>query len=1389
MAGSSDLRTPQFNGSNYDFWSVKMETILIAFDLWDVIEIAHKNPEADSKSAGETSEDSKASEEKLSASKEIRIKNAKALSIIQGALSDELFPRIRNEKTARGAWEILKREFRGDNKVRAVKLQAERAEFEYMRMTEGESLDHYLAKFFEVINNLKSLGEDVPETRVVQKLLMSLSRKYKSIVSIIEETKDLDTLRCEEVIASVKVYDKRENMHDERERVMNPERAFSTLRIRGNSHSQNNKSTQMRSWPKWQNQHRKSANWNQGGHLSNVQNSNWNQKAGMNYNSYNKSEGSSQSSIKPQCSTCQKFHFGICRFKGKQRCGKCSRFGHNQKDCDLNRQLANCAKEEEVTTGTLFYACHAASIQEEDVWFVDSACSNHMTSNESKLINIDRTATCKVKMGSGDLVQATGKGTLVVDTRQGIRHINEVLLVPGLDENLLSVGQMVEHGYYILFGGNKALIFDDETLSNIIAKVIMKGNRCFPLSLESLAPAARKASVIEDSWLWHRRFGHLNAESLKKMQQKEIVAGLPNLTEVNAVCESCVFGKHKRQQFDKEGSWRASQPLELIHTDLCGPMQRESNGGNRYFITFIDDFSRMCWTYFVRNKSNALNVFRKFKVFVELQSGCKIKKLRSDRGGEYTSLEFQNFCAENGIERQLTIAYSPQQNGVAERRNRTICDMARSMMKEKQIPVEFWAEAVNTAVYLQNRSWTKSVSMKTPFEAFTGRKPGVRHLKVFGCVCYIHIPDQLRQKLDDKAEIGVFMGYGSCEKGYRIYVPKSKKIVLSRSVVFDETRMHAWKEENEGCENFIPQYLMLQIDAEETHDEGEKSHNVEGPLELAENREENETSSSSEESNATTPVKIRTLEDIYARCNLSMVEPENYTEAAGDRAWQDAMKAELDMIEKNNTWELVDRPTSKPVIGVKWVYKIKQNLDGTISKYKARLVAKGYAQKPGIDYNETFAPVARLDTIRTIIALASKKNWKLFQLDVKSAFLNGMLDEEVFVEQPEGFIVQGAGHKVYKLIKALYGLKQAPRAWYSEIDTYLKMSRFKRSASEPTLYTRIDTDGNQLIVSIYVDDIVYTGSSESMMNEFKREMMQRYEMSDLGLLHHFLGMGVLQSDKSIFIQQSKYAKSLLEKFGLADCKPVSIPLVTGEKLRREDGSELADENLYRKIVGSLLYLTATRPDVMYAASLLSRFMNQPTRKHMGVARRVLRYIQGTLEYGIEYAKHKSETLVGFCDADWGGSEDDSRSTSGYAFSFGSGVCSWISVKQGSVALSTAEAEYVSASEATAQVMWLRSILDDLGEKQGEATLLYCDNMSAIAMAKNPVFHQKTRHINRRIHFIREAVQGGMIDIKFCSSEEQLADIFTKGLPKDRFVKLRSKLGVKPVSSLGGDVDV
>ncbi|CAL2254987.1 unnamed protein product [Prunus armeniaca] len=489
------------------------------------------------------------------------------------------------------------------------------------------------------------------------------------------------------------------------------------------------------------------------------------------------------------------------------------------------------------------------------------------------------------------------------------------------------------------------------------------------------------------------------------------------------------------------------------------------------------------------------------------------------------------------------------------------------------------------------------------------------------------------------------------------------------------------------------------------------------------------------------------------------------------------MEEEIKTIEKNKTWKLVDRPKDKEIIGVKWVYKTKFNPDGSIQKHKARLVAKGYSQQPGIDFNETFAPVARLDTIRALVALAVQKKWKIYQLDVKSAFLNGELEEEIYVEQPQGFIEQGGENKALKLKKALHGLKQAPRAWNSRIDKYFINAGFRRSKSEPTLYSKTQGKSDILIVSLYVDDLICTRNNEKIIQEFKKDMMKTFEMSDLGLMHYFLGIEINQEEDGIFICQKKYTENLLKKFKMYGCKTVATPLITNEKLRKEDGSSKANESVYRSLIGSLLYLTTTRPDIMYATSLLSRFMQNPSQIHYGAAKRILRYLQGTIDYGIWYKPITDPRLFGYTDSDWAGSVDDMKSTSGYAFTIGSGIFSWSSKKQETVALSSAEAEYVAAASSACQAIWLKRIFEDMGERQIETTEILCDNKSAIAMAKNPVFHSKTKHIAIKHHFLREVSANKEVELKYCKTEEQIADIFTKALPRPKFELLRSMLGV------------
>ncbi|KAI5325793.1 hypothetical protein L3X38_034867 [Prunus dulcis] len=765
MAGSggSDLRAPIFNGENYEFWKIRMRTIFKSHGIWNLVEKGLQVP------------DSKVDEEGSSDSEMVSLlmKDAKALNIIQGAVSDDIFPRISNEETSKGAWDILHQEFHGDKQVRSIMLQGLRRDFEYTRMRDDEILSGYITRLLELVNQMKGYGEDLTKGRIVQKLLISLTKEFDPVCYVIEQTRDIETIEVQEVIAALRGFAQRLDRHAE----STTEKAFSSMSINSKGSQSSSSSGTNKSKKNWKSKDKK-----------------WDSKP---QNSANQGGKPSQGDKSGKCKHCEKLHYGECWFKGKPKCHGCNRFGHFVKDCDQANKagkLANIANQ--VTEpAIMFYACHAATIGKNvNMWYVDSACSNHMTSHESLLVNVDKSVKSKVKMGTGDLVQSIGKGTLAIEMKGVTRYIKEVMIVPGLDENLLSVGQMIEHGHWLVFGDNAVDIYGDRQLEDCIARVPMKGNKCFPLNLDYVnPPMANKATVGETSWLWHRRFGHLNYISLKLLQERDMVQALPNLQEHEKVCSGCAVSKNHRSSFDKEGAWRASQPLELIHSDICGPMQTITLGGNIYFLTFIDDHTRMCWVFFLQHKSQAFNIFKRFKSMVELQSGYQIKKLRSDRGGEYTSLDFSKFSEEMGLERQLTVGYSPQQNGVAERKNRTVMEMARAMMHEKKISLKFWAEAVNTAVYLQNRSPTSAVDNSTPFEKFSGRKPGVKHLRIFGSLCYIHIPTQKRHKLEDTGDKGVFVGYGVCEKGYRVLNLRTQKIELSRSVIFDEEAMWNWE--------------------------------------------------------------------------------------------------------------------------------------------------------------------------------------------------------------------------------------------------------------------------------------------------------------------------------------------------------------------------------------------------------------------------------------------------------------------------------------------------------------------------------------------------------------------------------------------------------------------
>jgi hypothetical protein len=450
------------------------------------------------------------------------------------------------------------------------------------------------------------------------------------------------------------------------------------------------------------------------------------------------------------------------------------------------------------------------------------------------------------------------------------------------------------------------------------------------------------------------------------------------------------------------------------------------------------------------------------------------------------------------------------------------------------------------------------------------------------------------------------------------------------------------------------------------------------------------------------------------------------------------MNDELDQIEKNNTWEMVHRPEGKNIIGSNWIFKNKLNEQGQVVRNKEILVCKGYAQIEGLDFDETFAPIARLEAIRIILAYACHKRFKVYQMDVKSAFLNGDLNEEVYMEQPEGFKLSDNPDLVCKLKKSLYGLKQAPRAWYQRLDTYLKDKGFKRGTVDNNQYIKTE-DNDLLIVLVYVYDIIFGCNKDSLVQWFASAMESEFEMSMIGELSFFLGLQITQRFEGMFISQEKYLREMLKRFQMEDSKPVGTPMVTRCKLSKDDDSPNVDQSSYRSMIGSLLYITTSHPDIMHVVGMVGRYQSAPKQSHLLVVKRIFRYLKETMNYGLWYPKNQNFQLSVYSDADWDNCMDERKSKSGGAFFLGDSLVAWLSKKQGSISLSTTEVEYIVVATFCTQVLWMIQTLADLEVKYVAPIPIHYDNTSVISVSKNPVFHSKTKHIPIKYHFLREKV--------------------------------------------------
>ncbi|PRQ23286.1 putative RNA-directed DNA polymerase [Rosa chinensis] len=912
-----------------------------------------------------------------------RKKDSRALMYIYGAIDSEVYEKIAHVTTSKEAWDCLINTIIGRDKVKKVRLQTLRRQFELLQMEKKESISDYFARTLAIANQMKANGEVIKELQIVEKILRTLTERFEGKVTAIEESQDLNAMTVDDLMSSLQAYEQRLNEKSE----MVIEEALQT-----------------------QLSFKKEKNWSSRGESSSTQkNQNSSYKRG------------SQGRFGTRRGRGRGFHWS----QGRDRANVYLRRSENK------QFHAKFAEDNNDTEETLLMAFSAMSNGEQITWYLDTGCSNHMSGHKELFVELNESIRSEITFGNASRMPVKGKGKISIQLKNGMYNtISDVYYVPGLSHNLLSVGKLSEKGYDMRIFRGVFTIRDPQR--KLIAEVTMAPNRLFPLHMQYDKLPCFSSMENGDNWLWHMRFGHLNFNSLNALARKNLVCGLSPIHVPDQVCETCVLGKKHRDTFPKGKTLRAQKPLEIIHSDLCS-VEVPSHGGGKYFVTFIDDFSRKTWVYILKNKSEACDTFKVFKAYIEKQSGRKIKVLRTDRGQEYIVCD--DFLKKNGIKHQLTARYTPQQNGVAERKNRTIMDMVRCMLKFKGLPKYFWAEAVSCAVYILNRSPSRSIDGSTPYEVWSGHKPNIQHMRVFGCIAFAHVPDHIRKKLDDKADKCIFIGYSTVTKGYKLYNPKTKKVIVSRDVTFDEQSAWDWCSKEDRPATFIPLEDDLieddqQVNNPEVQSPANQVPETESPLEvaLARPQREHRLPSYLKDYELNTTRRSISDEDIVNFALYADCDPLTFDEACHQQHWVKAMDDEIHAIEKNDTWELTSLPEGKAAIGVKWVYKTKYKPNGDVDRFKARLVAKVYKQKPGIDYLEVFASVARLDTVRMVISLAAHNCWKIFQMDVKSAFLNGTLEEEVYLEQPLGYVKEGQSEKVYKLKKALYGLKQAPRA-------------------------------------------------------------------------------------------------------------------------------------------------------------------------------------------------------------------------------------------------------------------------------------------------------------------------------------------------------------------------
>lgn len=1401
---------------NWADWKMLMEVLLGADDLWDVVE---------------TEQD----QEQLADKKgEVYKRDQKARMKILFSLEPAVLRFIRGATTAYQVWSRLAHAFEDKGVYRRAALLRQ-----LFSMRQTSTLTAYVLEFKDMINKIAETGKPVEDEVAAVLLLDHVKPEIKGLCQILERTSltkledGTTTLEFDIVSEELLREGTKTEQGESKDAGEISNSAPVALRAESSSHSshrQHGGGGQARGGGGWRRKKQLQAQ----------------KQTTPGQQTTNQQPQQKRKGKFPPCQFCNFTNHPEqwCFWRNKQ--GKRKNNGDNDdtqnskkprlQDSDnnsgsngpKNKWVIKMAKPKvpEVSVGVGAY--NNASVNKFLEFYIDSGAFKNMCNDNTSLHAYRTVPRQLIECAGNEILYTEGIGTLALDHEKsnGLTQIADMTYVPNLSSNLLSVSSISKSGFATLFVDNYVGIYNknDILINNKPLLTANESNGTYKVTLAVRQSVALK-TILSDMDVWHKRLAHLGTNNLELLKHGLVDGFTGNNGKLSETCETCLKSRQVRASFPKNGALRATDLLELIHSDVCEITDSPSWSNHKYFVTFIDDKSRFTFVSLLQTKDQVFEKFKDYKTLVEKQLGKQIKILRSDNGGEYCNKAFDEFLTSHGILRQLSVAHTPEQNGVAERANRTLMEKVRAMLDEAGLNIRYWGEALMTAVYLKNISPTKAVEGMVPYQAWTGEKPNLENLRIFGCCAYVHVPKRDSKKLGNRGRKCIFVGYDEESKGYKLVdINQPRKVFVERSVEFLEHIYPALEiskpQKTEGEKrdtNPVDQQTVIQTTLMRSQRDSESSFWEQNDRQSDDQASQNNntTSSNAENSNRTDSVslnlqkrvrvpkrfddyvcygvKAKTTHDSLNACYRATLTdtltPDTIAEALESNEseyWIAAIQDELKSFEENNVWSLEPLPEGTKAVGNRWVFKTKLNTDGSVL-YKARLVAKGFTQTYGVDYFETFAPVVRRTTLRILFSTAVNYDLMIDHLDVKTAFLNGDLDETVYMSQPEGFVVEGKEHMVCKLNKAVYGLKQAARSWNLKANKILKDQGFKNFADEQCVYIK-SNKSSVIIIALYVDDFYLIYNNKEQKLELLKLLNTHFKVKDLGEAKDCLGVRLQRNwkDGTLILHQEDYIKNVLVKFHMQDCKPVTTPMEFNLKLRDLKPGEKKNVP-YQELIGCLIYLSVnTRPDISYAVSFLSQYNSNYTTTHWQLAKRLLQYLKLTSKRGLEYTKSSNPTfcLVGFADADWAGNSSDYKSYSGFCFTLDGNLVSWESKKQKLVAQSSTESEYISLTEAVKESLYLNELICNLFNCGLQTVTIFHDNMSSIKLSESENFSARTKHMGVRKQLVRDCVQDGSVCVEYLSTDSMPADILTKSLGRINHEKCCEFLKMSSFKNVG-----